>query len=82
MSTGNGTRVTLAVIKTEIEHLKKQQDEMKDGLIQIVKDHEERLKSAESEVSQAKGGVNTLKWFFGTALAVLSVVVTVLAAMK
>lgn len=74
---GNG-KVTLAIVQTELHHLQKEQDEMK----QDVKEIKSMLSQYNEEHAQVKGSLKAIKVIGSIAIAILGLVISVMAALK
>ena len=74
----NGTTVTIAVIKRDIDYLKEK--------IEHIHENVEALPKAMAEdrvrVARLAGSVSSLKWIFGTALAILALALGVVASLR
>lgn len=77
MTTKNG-RVTLAILKNEIGHLKESQVEMKGDIKEI----KNILINGNGKIAELKGSISGTKWVFGALIALLGIIITIIGAIK
>ena len=71
-------KTSLAVLKRDIDYLKESQGEIK----QDVKEIKNILINGSGKISELRGNVASLKWIFGTAIAIIGLAVSAIALYK
>ena len=86
--TGTNGRVTMAILKTEVAHVKESINELKDNTRQImailnegngkISSNREKIVAVEEA---SKEGITWTRWVLGTGIVIAGVVATVVGAM-